>query len=842
MMRRAIVLLLMPAIMAGRAAAQLDPAPKVGDKTATVAAGTRYQGGSLRRFFLGDTYRDLWATPITVPVLDISTYAGGLKPTKLGGGNQTKSVRFLDAKGSEYVFRLVDKDNLSVPKGFEGSIIQSISRDQISAHHPSASVVAAELMDAVGVLHVTPKLFVMPDDPALGEFREQFAGKLGGMEAYPNKPENAPGFGGAIQIIDTEELMPLLDKSPAERINVRAFLTARLMDMFMNDWDRHPGNWMWGRMQPGGAWQPIPRDRDKVMIEYGGIVATAGKMSPNLIRFSESYPKVRGLTWNSLELDRRMLGGLEKPVWDSVAAFLVRRLTDRVIEDAVKAMPPEYLKLTPEVAATFKARRDQIPAQADRFYRYLAGVVDLHATDATDRATITVVDDRFVDLELRPENGAPYLRRRFDATETSEIRLYLHGGDDRATVQGSGSPAIQVRVIGGNGTNQLTDSSSAPGAVKLYENGPVSGIEYDEDVSYNRRPLVNLWGHVQEPGKDRGGKFSPIVGLWATGDLGVVPRVGINIVKYGFRTYPYASRTALIGEYATGINAFRVTGLMDRRREESSLHLTAVARMSEIEIVNFRGLGNDSPEGPLPFFEARQRQWLFHPAIALALGPRSDLFLGPMIQYSSTDSIPDRFISENRPYGFGDFGQAGLRLGLYSDGRNRSKDASKGLLLDLTATLYPALWDVTSTFGVLSGTGGLYVTLPVPVHPILALRAGAKKVFGDFPFHEAAYIGGRGSVRRLDRERYGGDAALHGTAELQIPVAQFGFVLPLDVGIFGYADAGRVYLDGESPGGWHKGAGVGFWVGILNPATAISLEFGDQRGRTGLRVRTGLSF
>ena len=84
MMGRAIVALILPAVLAGPAAAQLDPAPKVGDKTATVAAGTRYQAGGLRRFFLGDTYRDLWNTPITVPVLDISSYAGGLRATERG--------------------------------------------------------------------------------------------------------------------------------------------------------------------------------------------------------------------------------------------------------------------------------------------------------------------------------------------------------------------------------------------------------------------------------------------------------------------------------------------------------------------------------------------------------------------------------------------------------------------------------------------------------------------------------------------------------------------------------------------------------------------------------------
>jgi len=143
---------------------------------------------------------------------------------------------------------------------------------------------------------------------------------------------------------------------------------------------------------------------------------------------------------------------------------------------------------------------------------------------------------------------------------------------------------------------------------------------------------------------------------------------------------------------------------------------------------------------------------------------------------------------------------------------------------------------------VLAGNTGEYYTLPVPVHPLLAPREGAKEVFGELLFHEAAFIGGRASVRRLDRERYAGDAALYGTAELQIHVARFAFILPLDVGVYGYGDAGRVYVDGESPGGWHKAAGIGIWIGVLNPATALSFEFGDQRGRSGLRVRTGLTF
>jgi len=568
-------------------------------------------------------------------------------------------------------------------------------------------------------------------------------------------------------------------------------------------------------------------------------------MVPNLVRFEDTYPSPRALTINSLQLDRRMLAGLEESVFDSIAVFLVGRLTDSVIEAALRAMPAEYQATAPAAVSKFEARRDLLPAQASRFYRFLATVVDVHATDAADHATVTLVDDRHVEVEIRSGKAAPYLRCRFDKLETREIRLYLHGGDDQAVVRGDAPAAIPVRIIGGNGVNQLSDSSSAAGRsspVRLYEQGAVTGVQYGPVPLFDRRPWPRLWGKVKSPGRDWGKSTSPVLGLSVPGDLGVVFRLGVEQVRYGFRKYPYASRSALIGEYAEGIGAWRITGLIDKRRETSPIHLTAVARMSEIEVINFHGLGNDTPGNPPEFYQVRQRQWLLQPAIAYAVGTRSNLVLGLVAQYSTTDSTADRFISEQRPYGFGDFGQAGLRLGLYSDSRNRSKDPSRGVLLDLTATVYPAVWDVTSTFGVLAANTGGYYTLHVPLRPVLVLRGCAKQVYGEFPFHEAAFIGGRGSLRRLDRERFAGDAALYGTIEIQIPVVRFAFVLPLDIGLYGYGDGGRVYVDRKSPGGWHQSSGVGFWIGFLNPVTGLSLEFGDRAGMSGLRVRTGVTF
>jgi hypothetical protein len=40
---------------------------------------------------------------------------------------------------------------------------------------------------------------------------------------------------------------------------------------------------------------------------------------------------------------------------------------------------------------------------------------------------------------------------------------------------------------------------------------------------------------------------------------------------------------------------------------------------------------------------------------------------------------------------------------------------------------------VERAFGALSAAAAYYYTLPVPLRPVLVLRANAKKLFGDFP-------------------------------------------------------------------------------------------------------------
>ena len=80
-------------------------------------------------------------------------------------------------------------------------------------------------------------------------------------------------------MVDSDELLKLIEDTPDDQVDARAFLTARLVDMFLGDWDRHRDQWRWARFgdeQPR-MWQPIPRDRDQAFVRYDGLLLTVAR-------------------------------------------------------------------------------------------------------------------------------------------------------------------------------------------------------------------------------------------------------------------------------------------------------------------------------------------------------------------------------------------------------------------------------------------------------------------------------------------------------------------------------------------------------------------------------------
>ncbi|HYR11036.1 MAG TPA: hypothetical protein VEQ60_24865 [Longimicrobium sp.] len=371
--RRAAVL----GVLAGLIAAAMSalPAPGIphGDWSAgrgmegCGAVAYRYRASPLHRWLMGDGYRDVWAETICIPIVNLR---GGFTPLRAGGGRQTRSLRMRGADGREYVFRSLDKDQAKALGPLPRLLMGRIRQDQVSALHPGASLVAAGLQDAAGVLNPAPRLEVMPTRPWLSEaYAPDFGMMAGTVQPYPRR-----GFAGAERVVDTDSLWAELRRAPGDRVDTRAYLVARLMDVYMGDWDRHEGQLRWARLRRGGegSWTVIPRDRDYAFSDYGGVIpGLARRVDPKIVRFDTAYRDLRGLLVKSRELDARLLCGVSAAAWDSTAATLARVLDDDAIAAAVGRMPPQWIRRSPTLEPTLRARRDRLPAAARRFRQHL---------------------------------------------------------------------------------------------------------------------------------------------------------------------------------------------------------------------------------------------------------------------------------------------------------------------------------------------------------------------------------------------------------------------------------------------------------------------------------------
>jgi hypothetical protein len=827
------------AVMAAALACAAAPARSASAQDTLVVAGERYRAGPFVRFANGDEYRAEWTTPVRVPVLDPARFAGGLTVLQAGGGFATESLRLRGADGREYVFRSVDKTaKRGLPKDLQDSFVEWIVQDLTSAKHPGSALLLPPLLEAVGVLHVTPTMYVMPDHPFLGEHREKFAGRLGQVEERPEDAEDKPGpvFADADRIVGTPRLFERLEEDPDERVVSREFLAARLVDLVVGDWDRHPDQWRWAGFEGEGdriTWRPIPRDRDNAFSDYEGLFpATARAFAPNLTRYGPGWRDLRGYFHLPTPLDRRLLTDLDRAAWDSVTARVRARVTDEVIARAVRAMPVEWQpEGAEELAAALRGRRDRLDEASDALYRQLASDVDVRGTDKDDLADVTRHPDGTVEVRLYESDGdGPFFRRRFSPAETREVRLYLHGGDDRAVIRGTAPRSIQVRLIGGGGDDVLEDSSTGGrrGMSVLHDdrgdNRLLPGREGRVDTrAWEPDSVRGLFGN-QPPAQDWGADFSPVTpwGAWVS-NVGPVLGVGPVWTRYGFRRQPYARQIGVRALYAPLEDGIGVEGYADfvRTGRPSGLRFAAGART--FDVVRFHGFGNQSQGNNGEEFEVTSNEVRAEAMWYGRLGGRGSYRFGPAVRW--LDPREPAFTIVSPPPGVDGFVQAGGQGEVRLDGRDTLPVTRRGWWLGAGAEGYGS--DVGGPFGSVRGEGRTYLSLGAG--PILALRAGGEVVRGDFPFAEAAFLGGAGSIRGFPFQRFAGDAAAYGSAELRQPLGQVRLLVRGRVGVFALADAGRVWMDGESDGDWHTNYGGGAWFETLGIPITLTYAAGDVK-------------
>ena len=897
-----LALVLCSTVSPVKASAQPAKIPEeqlAGKVQVTVIPGAGYEAGSLHTKIFGKRWRSLWTTPIEVPVLNLATFAGGLLPFETGGGGETMTLSFKGGDGKEYRFRSLDKNPArALPPKLKSSVVADVLQDQTCSSNPVANLVVAPLMEATDIYHITPQLVVLPYDKVhLGEYYDEFAGLAGTIEERPVESDTpGMGFMGADKISGTYALYNNLEKDNDNSLDSAAYLRARLMDIFIGDWDRHSDQWKWAGYKKDGKtrWVPIPRDRDQAFYHADGIYARIiAKAAPRMTGFGPNYPAIKHLSSLGHPLDRRLLSGISWPEWEAITRDLEQRLTDKLIHEAVMQMPPAmYQKEGAQLESDLRSRRDQLQKVSHEFYLLCARDVDVFTSNKAEYAKVERQTDGGVDVAIfkrdgksGDEKGKAFYHRLFTPLETEEVRLYLQGGDDRVVLRGPVSKGgVKVRVIGGEGDDSFEDNSQPALSDAYYTSANMTFFYDDGDKSEFKgsrysaldRHTVAAPADDQEKydvvPRDAGRDISIPFSVDYTANSGFYAGSGVAVIDYGFRSSPYRYTMALTGGIATRHNyRYDLKYRGDFRALLPNSSLSLEAGTTQIDLIDYYGLGNETYFRGRGLteddFEVLNQVTTLKASLRYPMDKLYSWSAGVSAKWINLTLQPGSLIERNRATVPGinhDFAGSFV-VGFHYDSRDcgvvlalssvkpkvtlgGGTAALGGIMVDAEGRYYPPFFGNEKAFEKIRGEFRTYIPLVPSRYSRVAFRVGGEKIWGDYPFYEAAYLGGSNSLRGYDMQRFAGDASLYGGSELRLHLGEFKLFVPVMYGPIAFVESGRVFLSKENSGAWHSSVGGGLWFSFIESRYAASITFaqGLDDGRLmddyGIYIKTGFSF
>jgi hypothetical protein len=232
-----------------------------------------------------------------------------------------------------------------------------------------------------------------------------------------------------------------------------------------------------------------------------------------------------------------------------------------------------------------------------------------------------------------------------------------------------------------------------------------------------------------------------------------------------------------------------------------------------------------------------------------ALGEHLSIDVGPVFKYTRLRSPagvggqPNLLAADLGYRPTGSVSQLGLRADALVQAVSRGPNPTAGVRMGVGGTAYAPIWGLERPLTEVHAEVEGFVRLPAPTSPTLHLRAGGRKLWGDVPLHELAYLGGADVFRGVSRDRFGGSMLTYGGAELHVPVVRLTALgRQVRLGIAGLIDVGRIGHT-DSPGsGWMTAYGGGVWI---QPGQgAATLSAGMVGGPLGPRfyLRTGIGF
>ncbi|MEM8605805.1 MAG: hypothetical protein AAGF92_01770 [Myxococcota bacterium] len=867
------------------------PAPVPPTEATAVSTFTKEKPRKTRwfkRMLLGAHYRESHRLEIEFPVLDLSTEQGGLSPVRIGGGNQTNSLRLEDPNGRQWALRSTTKDSsrlLPYPLN-ESFFVTLLVEDAYTATHPAAALAIPPMAEAVGIFHTRPRLMYLPDQPALLDTRGYISDEVVLLERRPKRPKEGTlpaHLGGDLQstrpvkYLSTSDMLLKMEEKPwKHRVDEETMLRARLFDLLLGDWDRHADQWRFARttLEDGtNVYYPIPRDRDQAFSNYDGALLFFARMSAPGVRvlrpFRDDIDRLTWLTYNARFIDPILLNRIPRERWMQIAEEVQASLTDEIIAQGMAEWPEDAYELDgAELEEKLRARRDDLVDAAAEFYEKLNKNVEIVASEQRDLIDVAYADGNAITVAIRrlkegPDSN-PYFERTFYGSDTDEIRIYGLSGRDKLVIHGEPHKAITVRFVGGSGDDLVT---AEPGAqaeirargVKVHDRK--KGIEIDPkvkvDTEYSKSTYRN---HYQRADAHHApNTVAGFPGFVFNADEGFGLGGNLVVTRTKFKRRPFASSHAIRAFFATstlGVTAGykgvfpETAGPLDQE--------ISIAGQTANAVRNFFGYTNvfidPDPEGR-DFYRVRQVAGAASYGLVARLSSntvRTGIKIATFL--IDTEDTPGRFVSQSpdvNPNSLGTKLYLGstvfIGINTFDSGAYPRRGVAAGASVKVRSDVTPNDGDRIGTSGTFSGAVATHIPFDDLQRFVLSTRARISGIVGRYPFYFAPTVGDP-DIRAYNLEQLAGNAVFSQTTDMRFEFVRIKKGLPGGIGIAAAVDHGLAFGGLVDNGTYNVAVGgslfwsildvmglsAGYYYGFEGGAQRLIIAFGALFGTTGV--------
>jgi hypothetical protein len=771
----------------------------------------------------------------------------------------------VDKKGKEYVMRALHKSatqylqavafkNQYIEGQFDNTYTESLLLDIYTTSHPYAPFTIGKLADAINVFHTNPTLYYIPKQNSLKHFNTNF-----GDELYMIEERAASGhgetesFGFLNKIISTNDLLKESRKTDNHFVDEDVYIRARLFDMLIGDWDRHEDQWRWAQFKDGKnkIYKPVPRDRDQAFSKYDGLIlGFITRVIPALKLMQVYDEEIRNVKWFNLEpypLDKALINKSTYKNWEEQATYIQQNITDDVIENAFNQLPNEVKDETIDVIKRkLKGRLKNLTAIAETYYRHFSKYAVIKGTDKDNWFDIERLENGKTSIKVynikNEQKGNLTFEKIYSKNETSEIWVYGLDDKDVFKVSGKKNNVIPLRIIGGQNNDEYIINNgkkvtiydfktkkntfkTKKGKYKLFNNYEANSYNYKK-LKYSQNKLIPSIGSNPDDGF----------------------KIGIKnmFTVYGFERNPFTQQHTLNADYFFANNGFDIRYNAEFANIFNKWNFLLETKYTSPNYsINFYGLGNETNnnEDKLgdDYHRVRLSTYAASPSIKWQGRMGAEINIGGLVESIEVEKTENRFIN-SIPYLLDKRKTfIGAKASYFYENHDHKASPALGMNLSLETGWKTNINDAKENHAFITPSISFNHKITSNGKIVLATKFKGNIIIGDnFEFYYGASIGGINGLRGYRNQRFTGNKSFYQNTDIRFNLRKVKTELvPLQIGVFGGFDYGRVWLNDENSSDWKTSYGAGFWI---VGAEMINLNLSIFNSKDGAYVKFGLGF